>query len=72
MSALKKSDLDGSILLRLYEIQGAQAETPIEFLGQQVGFREANLLEEEVRPNEERVLRLNPYEIKTVKLGVRK
>jgi len=72
MSALKKSDLDGSILLRLYEIQGAQAETPIEFLGQQVGFREANLLEEEIRPNEERILRLNPYEIKTVKLGVRK
>lgn len=72
MSALKKSDLDGSILLRLYEIQGAQAETPIEFLGKQVSFREANLLEEDVRPNEERVLRLNPYEIKTVRLGVAK
>jgi len=72
VSALKKSDLDGSILLRLYEIQGSPAETPIEFLGKQVGFREANLLEEEVRPKEERTLKLSPYEIKTIKLRIEK
>jgi hypothetical protein len=52
----------------LYEIQGVSAETPLTFLGKQQGFHETDLLERELEHGEERVLRLNPYEIKTVKL----
>ena len=68
ISALKKSQSDRSITLRLYEIQGAKAETPITFLGKQQDFHEADLLEQELRPQDQRVLRVNPYEIKTLKL----
>ncbi len=70
LSAVKKSESDGSIILRLYEIQGAQAETPITFLGKQQDFRETDLLEQELRPQDQRVLQANPYEIKTIKLPV--
>ncbi len=68
ISALKKSEGDGSIALRLYEIQGTKAETTVTFLGKQQSFRETNLLEQESRPQDERVLQVNPYEIKTLKL----
>jgi glycosyl hydrolase family 38 len=70
ISALKKSEADGSIMLRLYEIQGIRAETPVTFLGQQQGFRETDLLEQESRPEDLRVLHVNPYEIKTLQLRV--
>lgn len=68
ISALKKSEQDRSITLRLYEIQGAKGETAITFLGTRRDFHEADLLEQDVRSQEERVLRVNPYEIKTLKL----
>ena len=68
ISALKKSEQDRSIILRLYEIQGAKAETPITFLGRQRDFSESDLLEQDLRSQRERVLRVNPYEIKTLKL----
>jgi alpha-mannosidase len=68
LSAVKKSESDRSVILRLYEIQGAKAETPVFFLGKQQDFRETDLLERELRPSEQRVLRVNPYEIKTIKL----
>jgi len=68
ISALKKSESDDAIILRLYEIQGASAETPVIFLGKQQAFHETDLLERELRSAAERVLHLNPYEIKTVKL----
>lgn len=66
ISALKKSELDGSIVLRLYEIEGAKAETPVTFLGQQESLREADLLEQELGSDNERILRVNPYEIRTL------
>jgi alpha-mannosidase len=66
ISALKKSATDNSIILRLYEIQGAKTETPVMLLGQQRNFREVNLLEQELRPEDQRTLDVNPYEIKTI------
>ena len=63
---------DPSITLRLYEIQGVKAETSITLLGQQRDFRQANLLEENLRSRTERVLRVNPYEIKTFKIQVQR
>jgi alpha-mannosidase len=68
ISALKESETDRSIILRVYEIQGAKAETPVTFLGQQRAFRETNLLEQELSPGVQNALRVNPNEIKTIKL----
>ncbi|HEV2349235.1 MAG TPA: glycosyl hydrolase-related protein [Terriglobia bacterium] len=72
ISALKKSESEGAVILRLYEIQGTKAETPITFLGKPRIFRETNLLEQELGPADQKVLRVNPYQIKTVKLQLPK
>jgi alpha-mannosidase len=68
ISALKKSETDGSILLRLYEIQGERAETPVIFLGKQQGFRETNLVEQDLRNTERQVLEVEPFQIKTLRI----
>ena len=68
LSALKKSEHDGSIILRLYEIEGAEAETPLTFNGKPQVFRETDLLEQDLRPQEQHTLHVKPYEIKTVRL----
>jgi alpha-mannosidase len=68
LSALKKAEgTDPSIVLRLYEIQGAKAETPVSFLGTERQFRESNLLERDSGQASQRVLHVDPYEIKTIK-----
>jgi len=67
ISALKKSDAGPSLILRFFEIQGKQAETPVTFLNRKRSFEEVNLLEE--NPGRQgQVARVAPYEIKTVKL----
>lgn len=72
LSAAKKAETDGSIILRFYEIQGEKAETSVTFLGKQRGFRETNLLEQELSSQDERVLQVRPYEIKTIRLSAEK
>ncbi len=68
LSALKKAEADGSIIARVYEIEGKKAATPVVFLGRPQSFREANLVEQNVGARAERMLRLNPYQIKTLRL----
>ncbi len=68
LSTVKKSDLDKSVLLRFYDIQGVAADTPIEFLGRRRSFREINLLEEDLPGGERQAVRVGPYEIRTVKV----
>jgi alpha-mannosidase len=68
ITALKKADGDGSIVLRLFEIQGASAETSVQFIGRTRKFSAVNLLEEAGTTQETDVLRVGPYEISTVKL----
>ncbi len=68
VSALKKAEADNSIILRVYETEGKPATTPVFFLGKRQGFRETNLMEQNLGPNEEQTLRLNPYQIKTLRL----
>ena len=70
ITALKKADRDGAIVLRVFEIRGDTAESPVRFLGQDRKFRAANLLEEVGPRQEEDVLRVGPYEISTVKLRI--
>lgn len=43
ISALMKSEANGSIILRLYEIQRNKAETPVYFLSKQQSFYETSL-----------------------------
>jgi len=68
LSALKKSEQDGSIILRLYEIEGTETDTPLTFNGKQQGFHETDLLEQDLQPQEQQVLHVKPYEIKTARL----
>lgn len=72
VSALKKADLGPSVLLRVYEIEGAAAETPVDFLGRKAAFREVNILEEDLDPAVQQTLHVGPYKIKTIKLDIGK
>lgn len=69
LSALKKSDLGPSVLLRVYEIEGRAVETPVEFLGRTRTFGEVNLLEEDVERSSGEVLRGGAYAIKTIRIN---
>jgi len=68
ITALKKSDTDRDIVLRVFEIRGDKAESPVQFLGQNRRFLTVNLLEEPGAMQEGDILRLEPYEISTVRL----
>jgi hypothetical protein len=68
ITALKKADADGSIVLRAFEIRGDKAESPVRFLGQDRKFSQVNLLEEAGSKQEQQLLHLDPYEIGTIKI----
>jgi alpha-mannosidase len=70
LTAMKKADMDNTIVLRAFEIQGETADSPLLFLGQQRGFRQANLLEHDLPTGEQDALHLRPYEIDTLKIAV--
>jgi alpha-mannosidase len=67
LSALKKSSRDDSIVLRVFDERGRAAETPIRFLGRERTFQPVNMLEESPGASAA-VLRVQPYEIATVRL----
>jgi len=69
LSALKKSDGEPSVLLRVYEMEGRPVETPVQFLGRTWVFREVNLLEEDLDQPERDMLRSGPYALRTIKLN---
>lgn len=68
VSAVKKAEHEEAIVLRVFEMEGARAQTPIEFLGRKSVFRAVNLLEEEDRSGDQETLGVKPYEISTVRL----
>ena len=70
LSAVKKADQEAAIVLRFYESEGRAGATPVEFLGQRRSFQEVDLLEAGAGHREEEVLRVNPYQIKTIKLRI--
>jgi alpha-mannosidase len=67
--ALKKSQRDDAIVVRLVEVAGAQAHCPLRFLGENRVFWTTNLLEEPAGQLDESMLNLRPYEIRTVRLN---
>ena len=70
LSALKKADRDGEVVVRVFEIRGDAAESPIRFLGRERSFRAVNLLEENLPQGLQNVLHVQPYEIGTIKFSV--
>ena len=70
LTAMKKADGGDSIVLRAFEVEGNATESPIIFMGTQRNFRKTNLLEEDLSPREQNVLRVEPYEIDTVRLSI--
>jgi hypothetical protein len=56
ISAVKKSDLDGSVILRMFETEGSLADVSVRFLDREA-VREVNLLEEELASREQNVLK---------------
>jgi len=69
VTALKNSERDDGLVLRVHDAAGEPAETVVNLLGQKRRFREVNLLEENRDSVEAEVLRVAPFEIKTVKLA---
>jgi alpha-mannosidase len=72
LSALKKSDLDSSLLLRVCEIEGSLVKTGVEWLGASPGFRETNRIEEDISGAARQTLEAGPYAIRPLKLTVKK
>lgn len=71
VSALKKSESGDGLILRVYDTVGVGCQTSVDLLGQQRRFQEVNLLEENVAAGDQQLLRVAPFEIKTVKLTVK-
>jgi alpha-mannosidase len=70
ISAIKKADLDSSVLVRVYEMEGNPVRTPLEFLGIARSFTQTNLLEEVSGATPAPLLEAGPYTIRTLKLPV--
>ena len=70
ISALKRADRDGTIVLRVFEMHGDAVRTPVRFLGQERSFRVANMLEEDLPGVAVKILTLGPSAIETVKVRV--
>jgi alpha-mannosidase len=68
LSALKKADRDNSLIVRVYEIEGAPVHTPVRLLGKPAVFTETDLLEEDTAPQMRRTLQSGPYTIRTLRV----
>jgi len=71
VTALKKAEVNGDIVLRAFETDGREAQATVEFLGRERRVRPVNLLEEQAGAADQAVWRLKPYEIGTVRLSTK-
>ena len=74
LTALKKSEDDNQVVVRFYEAEGHECEAQLRFSGRAVQARRANLIEDNegslpVDADGSLRLRVNPWEIVTVKVG---
>ncbi|HUX95983.1 MAG TPA: glycoside hydrolase family 38 C-terminal domain-containing protein [Bacteroidales bacterium] len=72
ISTVKKADFNSSPVLRLYEIEGADVNTAVNFLNSQVSFSEVNMLEEDLGRTSGKILSAKPYSISTIRLNIAK
>ncbi len=70
VGSIKKAEQDGSIVVRVHEMDGAAARTPVEFLGAKRNFQPVNMLEE-AGQGDRQILDLQPYEIGTIQIRVK-
>jgi alpha-mannosidase len=70
VSALKKAESGNALILRVYDTVGARAETEINLLGRARRWDEVNLIEGNIGLADKDVLRIAPFEIKTVRLAI--
>jgi alpha-mannosidase len=70
VSAIKKADRGDGVIVRLFDMRGDSAATPLTFLGRNRNFSETNMLEEDLKRGNQSTLHLRPYEIDTVRLDV--
>jgi alpha-mannosidase len=68
VTAVKESDDGRSVVVRLYEAEGASGHAAVVWLGEERAAREVNLLEEDMGPLGRRAVPVAPYEIKTIKI----
>jgi alpha-mannosidase len=66
VSALKKADRSPKVLVRLYEAEGSDVKTSLDFLGKNSMFSLNNLLEEDAGPASQRTVQVTPFEIQTL------
>jgi len=57
-------------VLRVFDIVGGSAQSSVHFLDQERSFQPVNMLEEDLRLGDQKVLRMKPYEISTLKLRI--
>jgi alpha-mannosidase len=72
VTALKKADKGGGVVMRLYEAAGETANTTVQFLGKQRGLRSVNMLEEPIAGGNQQTLSVRPYEIDTIEIPAAK
>jgi alpha-mannosidase len=69
ITALKKAQVDGSIIVRVNEVGGSGASTPVMFLNSKRKLQMMNLLEETPsKLSEQQILNIKPWEIGTIQL----
>lgn len=71
VTALKKAERENALVLRVVEMEGSRADTPVEFLNSRRGFQETSLLEAATGAANQQTLHLSPYEISTVRLAIK-
>jgi len=69
VTALKKAEDNDALILRLYETAGAATETTVVLFGQPRLFEETSLIEDQLPGMPRRTLRVNPFEIRTLRVA---
>ena len=70
VSALKKAEDGDALVLRIYDTAGVVSQSGLNLLGRTRRWREVNLVEENVGAADQEVLKIAPFEIKTVKAAI--
>jgi alpha-mannosidase len=70
VSALKKAEDGDALVLRIYDTAGVVSQSGLNLLGHTRRWREVNMVEGNVGAADQEVLKIAPFEIKTVKVAI--
>jgi len=71
LSAVKKAENDPGLVVRFFDIKGSGGKTQVLWMDKIQNFREVNLIEEKPAPKDQILLKVDPFEIKSVKLHIK-